>query len=247
MRSKCCETLLKTTWPVEFFWNENQKFVLLPEYHNVKKEIEFDCEKKLIIRKQIRCRPHYLWRESSGWLRNICLLFFFSAVKFQWQTFLHIRSKNLGFDKNDLFFHKPINNLGYSVTKTWNNISAILFLIQLFRSHTQPYSKNQNKGWDAALMMKMENTHFSTDSDIGLFAQQDLIAITGLYLTHILQRKMCTSVYMTENLNITLAVIALSKRMPIFAELKLTLTQTILIRNLNAEILLYAVLVEIKF
>ena len=83
-------------------------------------------------------------------------------------------------------------------------------------------------------MVKLEKILFSTDGDTRQFAQQEMIAITGLHLctdtqsiiTRIFREK-CLSVYMME--------------------LKLTLMQTIFIRNYNAEIVLCAVLVEIKF
>ena len=50
------------------------------------------------------------------------------------------------------------------------------------QSLTEPCSENLNEGCDAALIVKLKNTHTSIFRDTGLFAQQYLIAITCLYL-----------------------------------------------------------------
>ena len=50
---------------------------------------------------------------------------------------------------------------------------------QYFWSPAEPCSKTQTKAWDAALIVKLEKRF---DGDTRLFAQQELIAIAGLYL-----------------------------------------------------------------
>ena len=89
-------------------------------------------------------------------------------------------------------------------------------------------------------MVKLEKTLFSIDEDTGRFAQQELIAIVGLdqcidtqrVSSHLFLPKKNVRISLHDrNLNTTLLVIALSKRMFVFAELKLTLMQTIFNRN----------------
>ena len=83
--------------------------------------------------------------------------------------------------------------------------------------------------------------------DTGLFTWQDLIAITDLYLC-IYQEKVLLIIFSRENSlvslcmiernNLAFAIIAPSKRIFVFAELILTLRQTVFIRNKNADYIL---------
>lgn len=79
---------------------------------------------------------------------------------------------------------------------------------QYFWSHAEPHSLTQNKGWDAALMVKLEKTLFFIDGDTRLFAQWEhsyrrplsMHRYTGVISLIFSWRKMSISVYVTETL-----------------------------------------------
>ena len=90
--------------------------------------------------------------------------------------------------------------------------------------------------FDGAISAKVKLFFSVMQRDTGLFTQQDLIAITGLCIDH---QKVSYSperivwylfAWQKEN-NLTFAVIAPSRKMFVFAELTLTLRQTVCIRN----------------
>ena len=68
-----------------------------------------------------------------------------------------------------LFFYKSANlsNDKFGLCIISKNMNKIQFpqscaYCKYFRSHTEPHSENLNKGFDAALIVKLKNTHIRT-------------------------------------------------------------------------------------